>query len=99
MESERSNNIPPRVPLTVEEDIFGPNYRDILNRSITNHENQATAPTNSQAESETCGDSVTCSWCNEPDPLFELNGANLEPVARLSCLHSFHLRCIITIFL
>jgi hypothetical protein len=37
----------------------------------------------------------TCSLCNEPDPLFEPNGANLEPVVRLSCLHSFHLRCII----
>ncbi|CAI2196894.1 7949_t:CDS:2 [Funneliformis geosporum] len=50
-------------------------------RSITNHENQAK--------------SVTCSWCKEPDPLFETNGTNLKPVTRLSYLHSFHLRCII----
>ncbi|CAG8763335.1 14570_t:CDS:2, partial [Funneliformis caledonium] len=27
----------------------------------------------------------------KPDPLFETNGNNLEPVARLSYLHSFHL--------
>ncbi|CAB5365064.1 unnamed protein product [Rhizophagus irregularis] len=39
--------------------------------------------------------SETCSLCNEPDLLFKPNGANLEPVVRLSCLHSFHLRCII----
>ncbi|CAG8742505.1 14653_t:CDS:1, partial [Cetraspora pellucida] len=35
------------------------------------------------------------SLCNEPDPLFKPNGTNSDPVARLSCLHSFHLRCII----
>ena len=84
IESERSNSIAPQTPLTNEEDFFESDYR-----SITNHENQITTLTNSQAES------VTCSWCKEPDLLFETNENNLEPVARLSCLHSFHLRCII----
>src|SRR5437763_1035454 len=39
--------------------------------------------------------SETCSLYNELDSLFEPNGANLEPVVKLFCLHSFHLRCII----
>ncbi|CAG8744639.1 12920_t:CDS:1, partial [Funneliformis mosseae] len=82
--SERSNSIAPQILLTNKEDFFESDYR-----SITNHENQITTPTNSQAES------VTCSWCKEPDPLFETNENNLKPVARLSYLHSFHLRCII----
>ncbi|CAG8728667.1 4135_t:CDS:2, partial [Funneliformis mosseae] len=81
MESERSDSIAPQTSLTNEEDFFESDYR-----SITNHENQIITPTNSQAES------VTCSWCKEPDPLFKTNENNLEPVARLSCLHSFHLR-------
>ena len=40
MESERSNKIAPQNQLTIEEEIFGPQYRDILNGSITNHGNQ-----------------------------------------------------------
>ena len=97
MESERSNNTPPHVPLTDEEDIFDPfdpQYESTLDRSILYYKIQPTAPTNSQGESAQ-GKSETCSLCNEPDLLFEPNGANLEPVVRLSCLHSFHLRCII----
>ncbi|CAI2199258.1 19330_t:CDS:2, partial [Funneliformis geosporum] len=52
-------------------------------RSITNHENQA--------------ESVTCSWCKEPDPLFETNGTNLEPMyyyflkKDMTCPHCQHL--------
>ncbi|CAI2196208.1 12314_t:CDS:2, partial [Funneliformis geosporum] len=83
MESERFNSIAPQSPLTNEEDFFESDYR-----SITNHKNQITTLTNFQAESVTC-------WCKEPDPLIETNGTNLEPIARLFCLHSFHLRCII----
>ncbi|CAB5393844.1 unnamed protein product [Rhizophagus irregularis] len=93
MESERSNNTSPRVPLTDEEE-FDPQYESTINRSIHYYKIQPTAPTNSQGESAQ-GGSETCSLCNEPDPLFEPNGANLEPVVRLSCHHSFHLRCII----
>ena len=37
-----------------------------------------TTSTNSQGESAQ-GGSETCSLCNEPDLLFEPNGANLEP--------------------
>src|SRR5688572_24822801 len=81
MESERSNSVAPQTPLNIEEEIFEFQYKDKLNGSIP--------PTDSQGESE------TCSLCNEPDPLFEPNRANLEPVARLSCHHNFHLRCII----
>ncbi|CAI2201779.1 11608_t:CDS:1, partial [Funneliformis geosporum] len=44
----RSNSIAPQTPLTNEEDFFESDYR-----SITNHENQITASTNSQAESVT----------------------------------------------
>ncbi|PKY40190.1 hypothetical protein RhiirA4_453506 [Rhizophagus irregularis] len=91
MESESSNSISPRVPETIEEEIFGPQYEGILNGSISYCRIQPTATTNSQGESAQ-GGSKTCSFCNEPDPLFEPNGANLEPVVRLSCLHSFHLR-------
>src|SRR5436190_23155061 len=91
MESERSNNTPPHIPLTDEEDIFDEGIPD---GSIPYHTIQLTAPINSQRESAQ-GGSKTCSLCNELDPLFEPNGANLEPVVRLSCLHSFHLRCII----
>ncbi|PKY30136.1 hypothetical protein RhiirB3_447074 [Rhizophagus irregularis] len=34
IESERFNNTPPRVPFTIEEEIFGPQYEGILDRSI-----------------------------------------------------------------
>ena len=54
MESERSNNTPPRVPLTDEEDIFDPfdpQYESTLDRSILYYKIQPTAPTNSQGES------------------------------------------------
>ncbi|PKC56353.1 hypothetical protein RhiirA1_501045 [Rhizophagus irregularis] len=93
MESEGFNNTSPSVPLTDDEE-FDPQYESTINRSIHYYKFQPTALTNSQGESAQ-GGSETCSLCNEPDPLFEPNGANLEPVVRLSCLHSFHLRCII----
>ena len=64
MESKRSNSIISQTPLSIEEEIFGPQYKDILNGSIPYHKIQLTASTNSQAEPE------TCSLCNEPDPLF-----------------------------
>ncbi|CAG8553458.1 16504_t:CDS:2 [Funneliformis mosseae] len=73
MESERSNNIP---PLAIEEEIFDENIPD---RSIPYHTIQLTAPINSQRKSAQ-GGSETCSFCNEPDLLFELDRANLEPV-------------------
>ena len=94
MESERSNNTPSPISLTDEEDIFDPQYESTPNRSILYYKIQPTAPTNSQGKFAQ-GKFKTCSLCNEPDPLFEPNRANLEPVVRLSCLHSFHLRCII----
>ena len=94
MESERSNNTPPPVPLTNEEDIFDPQYESTPNRSILYYKIQLTAPTNFQGESAQ-GKSETYFLCNEPDPLFKPNRANLKPVMRLSCLYSFHLRCII----
>ncbi|CAB5211166.1 unnamed protein product [Rhizophagus irregularis] len=34
IESERFNNTPPRVSFTIEEEIFGPQYEGILDRSI-----------------------------------------------------------------
>ena len=68
MESERSNSIAPQTPLSIEEEIFEPQYKDILNGSIPYHKIQLIASTNSQAEPE------TCSLCNEPDLLFEPNG-------------------------
>src|SRR5256885_932613 len=56
----------------------------ILDGSIPYHTIQLTAPINSQRESaqgeSAQGGSETCSLCNEPDPLFEPNGANLELV-------------------
>ena len=67
MESEKSNSITPQTPLNIEEEIFGPQYEVILNRSIPYHKIQLTAPTNSQGESE------TCSLCNEPKLLFKPN--------------------------
>ncbi|CAG8680337.1 8247_t:CDS:2, partial [Funneliformis caledonium] len=86
--SERSNNIP---PLAIKEEIFD---EDISDRSISYHIIQLTAPINSQRESAQ-REFKTYSFCNKPDPLFKLDEANLELVVRLSCLHSFHLRCII----
>ncbi|CAB4439040.1 unnamed protein product [Rhizophagus irregularis] len=80
MESERSNNTPPRVPFTIEEEIFGPQYEGILDGSIPYRNIQLTAPTNSQREfaqeESDQGESETCSLCNEPDPLFEPNGTS-----------------------
>ncbi|CAG8667136.1 6453_t:CDS:2 [Funneliformis caledonium] len=73
MESERSNNIP---PLAIEEEIFD---EDIPDRSIPYHTIQLTAPINSQKKSAQ-GGSETCSFCNELNPLFELDEVNLEPV-------------------
>ncbi|CAG8570958.1 4930_t:CDS:2 [Funneliformis caledonium] len=73
MESERSNNIP---PLAIEEEIFD---EDIPDRSIPYHTIQLIAPINSQRKSAQ-GGSETCFFCNEPDLLFELDGANLKPV-------------------
>ncbi|CAI2186327.1 3839_t:CDS:2 [Funneliformis geosporum] len=78
MESERFNNTPLRVPLTDEEE-FDPQYKSTLNRSILYYKIQPTASTNSQGESAQ-EKSETYSLCNEPDPLFEPNGAYLEPV-------------------
>ncbi|CAG8694476.1 24825_t:CDS:2 [Gigaspora margarita] len=37
-------------------------------------------------------ESKTCLLYNKPKPLFEPNGANLELITILTCLHSFHLR-------
>ncbi|CAG8683883.1 7138_t:CDS:2, partial [Rhizophagus irregularis] len=34
IESERFNNTPPCVPFTIEEEIFGPQYEGVLDRSI-----------------------------------------------------------------
>jgi len=51
MESERSNNTPPLIPLTDEEDLFDPQYESTPNRSILYYKIQPTAPTNSQGES------------------------------------------------
>ncbi|CAI2186088.1 1690_t:CDS:2, partial [Funneliformis geosporum] len=75
---ERFNNTPLRVPLTDEEE-FDPQYKSTLNRSILYYKIQPTASTNSQGESAQ-EKSETYSLCNEPDPLFEPNGAYLEPV-------------------
>ncbi|CAG8572995.1 hypothetical protein GLOIN_2v1764763 [Rhizophagus irregularis DAOM 181602=DAOM 197198] len=84
MESERSNNTPPRVPFTIEEEIFGPQYEGILDGNLPYRNIQLTAPTNSQRESaqeeSDQGESETCSLCNEPDPLFEPNGTSREIV-------------------
>ncbi|CAB4419249.1 unnamed protein product [Rhizophagus irregularis] len=82
------------MPETIEKEIFGPQHEGILNRSIPYYTIQLTVPINSQRESAQEG-SETCSLCNKPDSLFEPNEANLEPVMRLFCLHSFHLRYII----
>ncbi|CAG8721187.1 16480_t:CDS:1, partial [Funneliformis mosseae] len=73
---------------------FGPQYEGILNGSIPYRRIQPTATTNSQGEFAQGGSEI-CFFCNEPDPLFKLNGANLELVVKLSWLHNFHLRCII----
>ncbi|CAB4496161.1 unnamed protein product [Rhizophagus irregularis] len=93
MESNSSNNTPPLVPETIEEEIFGPQYEGILNGSIPYH--YSTHCTYQFSKGIRSRGSEICSLCNEPDPLFKPNEADLESVVRLSCLHSFHLKCII----
>ncbi|CAG8723600.1 13595_t:CDS:2, partial [Funneliformis caledonium] len=60
----------------IEEEIFN---EDIPDGSIPYYTIQLTAPINSQRKSAQ-GGSETCSFCNEPDLLFELDEANLKPV-------------------
>ncbi|CAG8500692.1 1011_t:CDS:2, partial [Ambispora leptoticha] len=37
----------------------------------------------------------TCSLCNNSVLLYKPNGANLELIAKLTCVHTFHLKCIV----
>ncbi|CAG8530684.1 9996_t:CDS:2 [Ambispora leptoticha] len=92
METERSNPIASQmqyVPITLEEEIFGSQYMDTLNSPDDGNTAKVTGSITLQTPPE------TCSLCNNSVLLSKLNEVNLEPIAKLTCVHTFHLKYIV----
>ncbi|CAG8680192.1 3327_t:CDS:1, partial [Ambispora gerdemannii] len=90
--TERSNPTASQtqyVSITLEEEIFGSQYMDTLNSPDDGNTAKATGSITPQMPPE------TCSLCNNSVPLYKPNGANLELIAKLTCVHTFHLKYIV----